>query len=399
MSLATRQGHDLVGCRVCVTAAEQALDETAPAPPSRFSAMRGLLLRLATPAGEQSLGIDSEGRWAAPGSVDGDTVDLTEWVAVAGLVDAHAHLGAGTITEMRDPTRPRADHVARHAAEQLAAGVTLVADKGTDDLETVAMTMALDPAHRPETEMAGILLTNEGGYYPGVATEIDPARIGQWVDGYGTDAVGWVKLIGDWPRRGLGAVSNFTAAELAVAVDHAHRRGMRVAIHTAAPDIPSRAVRAGVDSIEHGLFLTEDDVVILGERRGAWVPTIAAMEELAAALGPDSSGGRLIAEGLANVRRLLAPAVAAGVRVMAGTDLTLPHGAVVAEAERLIGYGLTEPQAIEALVTAPRHFFGHPGLIAEAPADLLVVDPPGGLTELARPRLVLRRGRVVMDAR
>lgn len=361
--------------------------------------MRGRVLRLAIPDGARSLGIDGEGRWAAPGAVDGDTVDLTEWVAIAGLVDAHAHLGARTIIEMRDPTRPRADHVSRHAAEQLAAGVTLVADKGTDDLETVAMTMALDPADRPEMELAGILLTTEGGYYPGVAAEIDPARIGEWVDGYGTDAVGWVKLVGDWPRRGLGAVSNFTEAELAVAVDHAHRRGMKVAIHTAAPDTPSRAVRAGVDSIEHGLFLTDDDVAMLGERGGAWVPTIAAMEELAAALRPESSGGRLIAEGLANVRRLLAPAVDAGVRVMAGTDLTLPHGAVVAEAERLVGYGLTEPQAIEALVDEPRRFFGHSGLTPGGPADLLVVDPPGGLTELARPRLVLRRGRVVVDAR
>ncbi|MGI8821907.1 MAG: amidohydrolase family protein [Acidimicrobiia bacterium] len=364
-----------------------------------FTAVKGRVLRIATGEGERSLGIDREGRWAEAKAARAGTIDLTGWMALPGLVDAHAHLTAGTIGELLDPTRSRTEHVARHAAEQLAAGVTLIADKGTDHIETVAATMALDPADRPEVELAGLLLANPGGYYVGAATEIDPSEIGAAVDGYGTDDVGWVKLIGDWPRRGLGAVRNFTEEELTVAADHAHRRGMRVAIHTAAPDTPGMAVRAGIDSIEHGLFLTEDDVAMLGERGGAWVPTIAAMEDLAAALGPDSSGGRLVDEGLANVRSLLAPAVAAGVRVMAGTDLSLPHGAVVAEAERLVAHGLSEADAIEAMVGSARRFLGRPGLTVGESADLLLVDPPAGLAELGRPRLVLRGGRVVVDTR
>ncbi len=361
--------------------------------------MRGQVLRIATPAGERSLGIDGEGRWIEPGGAAADAVDLTGWVAVPGLVDAHAHLGAGSIGELLDQGRRRDRHVARHAAEQLAGGVLLVGDKGTDDDETVGFTMALDPAERPEVELAGALLATADGYYPGIATEIDGSTVGDHVDRYGPDGVRWVKLIGDWPRKGRGALPNFGEAELAAAVDHAHRRGLRVAIHTCAPEVPGMAVRAGVDSIEHGLFLTEDDIAMLGERGGAWVPTVVAMEGLAAQLGAGSSGGRLVNEGLANVRRLLAPAVAAGVRVLAGTDLALPHGAVVDEARRLVEHGLPEPTAIAALVETGRDAFGRPGLALGEPADLLLVDLPGGLAELGRPRLVLRHGRVVVDRR
>ncbi|MET0831377.1 MAG: amidohydrolase family protein [Acidimicrobiia bacterium] len=359
--------------------------------------MRGQVLRIATPAGERSLGIDGEGRWVEPGAAE--AVDLTRWVAVPGLVDAHTHLAAGSIGELLDQTRRRDRHVARHAAEQLAGGVLLVGDKGTDDDETVGFTMALDPAERPEVELAGALLATAGGYYPGIATEIEGSAVGDHVDRYGPEGVRWVKLIGDWPRKGRGAVPNFGEAELAAAVDRAHRRGLRVAIHTCAPEVPGMAVRAGVDSIEHGLFLTEDDIAMLGERGGAWVPTVVAMEGLAAQLGVESSGGMLIREGLANVRRLLAPAVVAGVRVLAGTDLALPHGAVVAEAHRLVGYGLPEPTAIAAMVDTGRDAFGRPGLTVGEPADLLLVDLPGGLVELGNPRLVLRYGRVVVDRR
>ena len=62
-------------------------------------------------------------------------------------------------------------------------------------------------------------------------------------------------------------------------------------------------------------------------------------------------------------------------------------------------YGLPEPTAIAALVETGRDAFGRPGLALGEPADLLLVDLPGGLAELGRPRLVLRHGRVVVDRR
>ena len=196
-------------------------------------------------------------------------------------------------------------------------------------------------------------------------------------------------------------MSNFSEPELWRVVEIAHAAGCRVAIHTTAPGTPSVAVRAGVDSIEHGLYLTEEDVRALGARGGAWVPTIAAMESTAGLLGPESRGGQLFAAGLANVRSLLEEAVAAGVAVLAGTDLALPHGAVAREAQRLVAYGLGAPQVVDAITTAAYDYLGiAAGVAVGMPADMVLFadDPRRDITELQRPTHVMRAGRVVFSS-
>lgn len=358
--------------------------------------MRGRVVRLTTAEGPIELGIDAGGRWCEPGA-GSDVVDLRHQAAFPGLVDAHAHLGASSITDMIEKRPGALGRVRRHAADQLAAGVLLLTDKGTDRAETVAFALDLAESDRPDLQLAGGFLANRDGYYAELAQEVEPEDLAAAVAAYGPQLASWVKLIGDWPRPGRGAVTNFDESALRAAVEAAHRAGRRVAIHTAAPDTPGAAVRAGVDSIEHGLFLTTDDIAMLGERHGAWVPTIAAMEALADGLRAGSSGRSLILEGLANVGQLLTTAVAAGVRVLVGTDLVLRHGEVVEEAARLVAYGLVEEDAVAALTTAPRSFLDRPGFTAGHPADFLTCDQPGGLRELAAPRLVVRCGRTVVS--
>lgn len=345
------------------------------------------------------LGIDDEGFWASP-EPHWPRIDVGDGTAFPGLVDAHAHLTSADPSHM-DGTHDyaMADRIAAHAGEQLAAGVLLVLDKGTHHLGSVALTVALPAQQRPEVQLAGRFLATPGGYYAGYAVEVAPEELASTVASARVAGVDWVKVIGDWPRRGLGAVPNFGEAQLRAAVDVAHRNGRKVAIHTAAPETPGMAVRAGVDSIEHGLFLTEDDLAELGARGGAWVPTISAMEHLAEALGPQSSGGRLLQSGLDNVRRLLPHAAGAGVAVMAGTDLALAHGEVAREAARLVAYGLAEADAVAAVTTTPRDYLGEPGFASGRPADVVVVAEPGSVEALAAPRLVVRRGTVILDRR
>jgi imidazolonepropionase-like amidohydrolase len=158
------------------------------------------------------------------------------------------------------------------------------------------------------------------------------------------------------------------------------------------------AVTAGVDSIEHGLFLTGDDLVELGRYRGAWVPTVATMEGLVELLGADSSGGRLIAGGLDRLRELLPEARKLGVTVLAGSDLSYAHGAIAGEAIRLAAYGMDAEDAVWALTAAAREYLGLPaGLHAGYPADavFLAADPRYDLGTLGSPALVMRRGNVV----
>ena len=172
-----------------------------------------------------------------------------------------------------------------------------------------------------------------------------------------------------------------------------------MAIHTMGPNTPGLAVRAGVDSIEHGLYLTAGDIALLGQRQGAWVPTIGNVREVMATLGPGSSGARILGEGLENIARILPLAIAAGVSVLAGTDLGLAHGEVAREAAFLASYGLTDEEAVSATTHAAYRYLGIPYLTPGASADVVLFDgdPDSEVALLQRPVAAMRAGRIVFD--
>jgi imidazolonepropionase-like amidohydrolase len=158
------------------------------------------------------------------------------------------------------------------------------------------------------------------------------------------------------------------------------------------------AVRAGVHSIEHGLFLDSADIASLGARRGMWVPTIIRMEAVIAQLGETSSGGKLLVEGLENVRRLMVEAVEAGVHLLAGTDVTVGAHDVALEALKLVEYGLPVELALDAVSVSGYEATGRStgfevGSLANA--VLFAVNPLTEISVLGHPEMVIRGGKVL----
>jgi imidazolonepropionase-like amidohydrolase len=334
----------------------------------------------------------ANGSWSE--SRDGEAVDLRHLVSVPGLADGHAHLAHADVANLVPGDAPG---VAQRAYAAIEAGVLLVFDKGSSDGVVLSLTEQ-PPDRRPHLQAAGRMIAAEGGYFPGFAREVDEEDLAEAVREAATESIGWVKLVGDWPRKGVGPIANFDEAALSTAVRVAHEAGARVAIHTMAPNVASSAVRAGVDSIEHGLYLTDDDIRILGARGGMWVPTVLRMEAVIEQFGPERTAGRVVAEGLDRVRSLLPLAQAAGVTVLAGTDLIVPSARVADEAIRLVDYGLSPEQALRAV---SRDAWGAAGLgVGFAPggaADLVsfAVDPREEITALRTPPVVIRAGRVL----
>jgi imidazolonepropionase-like amidohydrolase len=344
---------------------------------------------------EHRIGV-SDGCLVDPEVSGGPEHDFRSHYAVRGLADCHAHLSGDGVFEMIDS--PAGDPMAkmrRNSLLQMQSGVLLLIDKGS---KTSLSLRFLGESWRPELEMAGRMIAVPDGYYPGFTTEVDgdlDAVIGSAVD----EGAQWVKLVGDWPRPGRGPVANFSEDDLARVVSMVHAAGGRVAIHTTAPETPGMAVRAGVDSIEHGLHLTTDDIVALGERGGAWVPTVLAMESTMEWLGAESTGGRLFSAGLDNVKELLGIARESGVALLTGTDLAIPHGAVALEAARMVDYGLGSRDAVHAVTAAAYEYVGmDPGFSVGSPADVVLFanDPYSDVTELQRPTHIMRAGRVLM---
>src|SRR5690606_37931905 len=150
-----------------------------------------------------------------------------------------------------------------------------------------------------------------------------------------------------------------------------------------------------IDSIEHGLYLTDDDIRALGARQGMWVPTILRIEAVVAQFGLDRTAGKMVSAGLDRVQSLLPSAQAAGVTVLAGTDLVVGSECVADEAIRLVDYGLSPSQAVRAVATDPWRAAGlASGFAPGSPADLVAFssDPRHDITVLRRPTAVMRAG-------
>jgi imidazolonepropionase-like amidohydrolase len=341
---------------------------------------------------EYELGV-AEGHWSAEGSEP--LVDLRSYWALPGLADCHAHLASDSLKNVDESGELSA--IRRRAFAQMGRGVFLIVDKGWSD-EVVLKLIDEPPDTRPHLEAAGRIITGTHGYFPGFAEEVDDSDLPQAV-ARANKKGGWVKLVGDWPQKGRGPVVNFGEEALKLAVEVAHAAGARVAIHAMAPNTPAQAVRAGVDSIEHGLYLSEADLALLGERRGAWVPTIANTEDVLAAFSTGSTAARVLGAGLERLHSTLPLAASLGVSVLAGTDLGLRHGEVAAEAIRLAHFGLPTAAAVDAASINAYEYLGMRPLEFGTSADvvLFAVDPSSHLQALSEPVAGMRAGRIVFD--
>jgi imidazolonepropionase-like amidohydrolase len=358
--------------------------------------------------------IREPGRDALPLVIDGDRfsdpddglidneIDTGHLYALPGLADCHAHLGLNHVGSMTTITEDeiRANSVT-NAWMQIEGGVLLIADKGSSSDVSLEILDA-PPTERPIATMAGRIIAPHDGYYPRYGHEVDEEGLVEAVRQAAGGRAEWVKIIGDWPRKGRGTVANYGEAALTKAVEVAHSAGQRVAVHTMAPEGIGPSIVAGVDSIEHGLFLAGDDLPGLAKRDGAWVPTILGAEAIIEMLGADSTGGRLLTEGVGNVRELLPEAERLGVTILTGTDLAIPHGKVAHEAIRLHELGLSKKAALHAVTTAAFDYLGiehgfSPGMTADA--VFFADDPREHLETLLGPQLIVRSGRVIGNRR
>jgi len=221
-------------------------------------------------------------------------------------------------------------------------------------------------------------------YTPTDADELDDSIRAEIAAG-----ASWVKLITDFPLMVDGVpqpgtlAPTYDDATLAQAVETAHHAGARVAAHSTIA--ASALVAMGVDSLEHGNGLTEADLVALGERGGAWTPTIAVVM---APAPPDASpqyAARIAAAG-EHYRHHMPFALRAGVTLMTGSDALT---SVAQDVMTMVQYGLTPLEALEAATVSARRFLG-----VEAGDDLVTyyTDPLEDPSVLASPAAVVIHG-------
>ncbi len=311
-----------------------------------------------------------------------------------GLVDAHCHIG------IRPGGAPIADTAEARAlaAVDRDAGVLALRDAGSphpypeldDDLDV------------PRLARAGRHVAPVRRYLRDIGVEVESDDLTEAVAAQAAAGNGWVKLVGDWIDRRTGDLAPaWDPDAMAAAVAAAHAAGARVAAHLFAEESVAALVRAGVDSVEHGTGLSEDDIAEMAARGTALVPTmlnVARFEDIAvtaeAKFPTYAAHMRALRDRFPAV---VAAAHEAGVPIYAGTDAGggIGHGEAVAEMMLLRERtGMSTLDVLRAGSWGAREWLGFPGLVDGGLADLVVYDqdPRLDLAALRHPRLIVLRG-------
>jgi len=360
-------------------------------------------------------------------------IDLSRYTVLPGFIDTHVHITGRPVGEgdwvhagVTDGAADDALWGAMNARRTLEAGFTTVRNVGAAGFSDVALRNAVNAGRVPGPRILasgaaiGItgghcddngyrqgLFAHEPGPLEGVADGADQVRAAVRLQiKYGADVIKVCATGGVLSQGDEVGAQQYTEEELRVAVETAHLLGRRVATHAHGTEGIKVAVRAGVNSIDHGSLLDAEGVQLMAERGTFLVRTLMAGEAVG---GPGSeerlpawaaSKGRVVWEG---AQRGVRMAVQGGVRIAFGTDAgVFPHGTNAHEFELLVRYGgLTPMQAIQTATGNAAALLGMErdiGTVAAGRyADLVAVsgDPLADVALLRTVAFVMKGGEVV----
>lgn len=335
------------------------------------------------PRTEVSLVIE-EGKIAAvvPGyrePKEGDKlIRLVEHTVLPGLMDMHTHLQSQHSKDSYTEKffMEQADYALRstvYARVTLMAGFTTVRDLGDNGVNSIALRKAIDQGWVPGPRIftSGKSLATTGGHAdPSNALRGDYRRDPGPVEGVingpddarkavrqrykdGADLIKLTATGGVLSLAANGQNPQFTDEELKAVVETAADYGMRVAVHAHGTEGIKRAVLAGVDSIEHGTFMTDETIELMKKKGTYWVPTILAGEWVAEKAKEPGYFPELVRPKAAAIgpviKATFAKARAAGIRIAFGTDSGVsPHGQNAREFELMVAAGMSPMAAIRS---------------------------------------------------
>lgn len=299
-------------------------------------------------------------------------IDLSNSFVLPGLIDAHEHIfltgeDNGRYDEqlLKESWQFRTIEAVANARRDLDAGFTSMRDCETEgamygdvDVKT-AIERGIIPG--PRLEVATRAISTTGGYplegYSPNVTVPSGVQIADGIDAarkavreqikYGAD---FIKIYGThksyFQDAKMISVPTFTVDEIKAITDEAHAEGRKVACHAYGDPGLHNCIVGGVDSIEHGLDITDDDIREM-KARGTWlVPTLYVYKTIEKD-DMQQSGGTVSRASVHEVS--FKKALAAGIKIAFGTDAgPFPHGTQALEFEYMVQYGMSPLAAIQS---------------------------------------------------
>jgi imidazolonepropionase-like amidohydrolase len=338
--------------------------------------------------------------------LDGDErIDVSGKALLPGLFDCHTHVSFSHIDTMRRLQTPfsyRFYEALHNLEATLRIGITTIRDAGGADL---GIKQAVEDGliKGPRMQISLGMISQTGGHgdgwmpsginlrlesYPGVPSTLvdgpDEMRVKvRELVRMGADVIKVAVSGGVLSPRDKPTHAHFRLDELKVLVEEASAAGIWVMAHAQATPGIKNAIRAGIRSIDHGIYL-DDEAIEMMLARGTWlVPTLVAplgvIDAAAAGAAIPEASVRKAHEVAEIHRQSFAKAVDAGVKVAMGTDSGVtPHGNNLRELQLMVEGGMTPMQAIVATTRSAAELMGLEGELGTLEpgkrADLVVVD-------------------------
>ena len=359
-----------------------------------------------------------------------EVIDLSHEVCLPGLIDTHTHvLLQGDITSedydvqlLKWSTPYRTILGTVSARRALEYGFTSIRDLETEgagyadvDIKK-AINNGVIPG--PRMQVAGRAMDVTGAYpvlgyswelkFPKGVEEVDGADGGRKaVREQISNGVDWVKVYSDrsyYVRPGgvLDDVPTFTLDELRAIVDETHRERRKIASHAAALNGVHNSVEAGVDSIEHGMYISDADLQTMVVHGTYYVPTLFVGEYVAQ--GRAAAGAQVWVDMIKIHEDTFRRALKAGVKIAFGTDAGGFDWKIdpAKEFAIMVKYGMTPAQALRSATVTASELLGMQEKIGSLEAgkfaDIVAVpaDPMANIQQLEHVNFVMKGGAVYL---
>lgn len=359
---------------------------------------------------------------------EGRVIDLRDAFVMPGFIDSHVHLTfeSGPTSRIDAVTKSTTDQAfdgVVFAGRTVRAGFTTVVDLGSDPeaINALRDAIAAGKVMGPRVIAAGGVAAHGGhGDVHGYRQEIidlfrsptlcsgadDCARAVRVAVQQGADIIKTASTGGVMSNTAAGLGQQMSDAELVAIVETAHRLGRKVAAHAHGTDGVNAALRAGVDSVEHGTYIDPESIRLFKAKGSYLVPTLLAGDTVSQQAetadwmpAPVRAKARTVGPLMVDALRR---AHQGGVRIAFGTDSAVSkHGENAREFALMVKAGLTPLDAIRAATVWGAAHIGLEGeigsLAAGKAADIVAVrgDPLADVTALETVDFVMKGGAVV----
>lgn len=323
-------------------------------------------------------------------------LDLGTVTLLPGLIDTHLHLmwtgeDADPDSTRRAETKEMAMlRMANHARKSIAGGITTCRDTGSPTEMILSLRKAVEMGLIPGPRIvsAGTLITMTGGHVNTISIEADgPDEVRKAARGLIKAGADFLKVVASGGIYGHGEEIGSLQSdidELSAAVREAHKVGKKVAVHV----YPAKGIEicldAGIDSIEHGSFLTPELAKRMASQGTFLVPTLSVFQAMHSRQNEPTTMEfirRKTAQVVEASQQAVRVAKANGVKIGAGTDSGgpwHPHGSIAKEIDALARAGLTPAEALGAATLTNAEILGLErqigSLEAGKMADFIAVD-------------------------